>query len=486
MAIYIDDRELVAAHRAGDGEAFGELVREHRRALLAHAKRKLHCDASAEDALQETLVRAYRALPKFDGEYRLGPWLHRIMHNVCIDEAQRRKRDGEKTDIYALQPMVRDNAPSIEDELGLHLDDTELTNALNELSATHREALVLRFVDELNYDEVAEVSGVSEQNARARVSRARQAMKIAMKGVAALPVFLVGLLRRGEKAAAAAATSTTGAAAVSTQSVATGAASLAAPAPALTEAAIAITQSAPAAMPVIAKAAVGIGLAAAVLTPTSDSAVHQAVENLATGTAGVVVEANLDAESSQVATIAIVEEPPASTNESTSDAYSPIETVSPSTEQASDSELGEASSASLMEDSAAVGSGRAGGSMTMAALEINQIGGDRYTLAGPVQLTVESNSFEGRLSTATWLRVEGEVDSEGRRRVDGLFDLELNEGKALLVRLAGFAGGELDELRVAGLFRVDANTLGVAGAGSFNGSIALNGSPGTVVLTLTP
>ena len=59
MAIYIDDRELVAAHQAGDGEAFDELVREHRRSLLSHAKNKLHCDAASEDALQETLVRAY-------------------------------------------------------------------------------------------------------------------------------------------------------------------------------------------------------------------------------------------------------------------------------------------------------------------------------------------------------------------------------------------------------------------------------------------
>ena len=106
MAIYIDDRELVAAHRAGDNEAFDELVREHRDSLLAHAKRKLNCDASAEDALQETLVRAYKALPKFDGEYRLGAWLHRIMHNVCIDEAVRRRRDGEKTNNFAAQPVA--------------------------------------------------------------------------------------------------------------------------------------------------------------------------------------------------------------------------------------------------------------------------------------------------------------------------------------------------------------------------------------------
>ena len=85
MAIYVDDRELVAAHRAGEKDAFDELVREHRMSLHNHARRKLNCDAGAEDAVQETFVRAYRALPNFNGQYRLGPWLPRIMSNVCID-----------------------------------------------------------------------------------------------------------------------------------------------------------------------------------------------------------------------------------------------------------------------------------------------------------------------------------------------------------------------------------------------------------------
>ena len=95
MAIYIDDRDLVAAHRAGDSEAFDELVREHRRSLLAHAHKKLRCDAASEDALQETLVRAYLGLTV----NTVWALLHRIMHNVCIDEANRRRRDGEKVDL---------------------------------------------------------------------------------------------------------------------------------------------------------------------------------------------------------------------------------------------------------------------------------------------------------------------------------------------------------------------------------------------------
>ena len=187
-------------------DAFDELVREHRSSLLAHARRKLRCDAASEDALQETLVRAYKALPRFNGEYRLGPWLHRIMHNVCIDEANRRRRDGEKVDLYVAQGSWSAETQGVEEELGFEFDDSSLRAALESLSEPYRQALELKFLREYDYSELAEASGVSEQNARARVSRAKAVMRSALKGVASLPLLLVGILKRGEKAAAAAAT----------------------------------------------------------------------------------------------------------------------------------------------------------------------------------------------------------------------------------------------------------------------------------------
>ena len=81
------------------------------------------------------------------------------------------------------------DAPSVEEELGLELDDSRIDAALGSLSDPHRQALELRFIEELGYERVAEISGVSEQNARARVSRARSAMRSSLKGVAALPVL---------------------------------------------------------------------------------------------------------------------------------------------------------------------------------------------------------------------------------------------------------------------------------------------------------
>ena len=277
MALRLEDRDLVLAYQAGDDEAFAELVREYRPQLLGHARRKLGCPEAAEDAVQEALVRALRAMPRFNGNYLVGPWLHRILSNVCNDEGNRKRREGEKTDRFASNDRALRQAPSIEGELGLDLDDTELADAVDNLSEQYREALMLRFVEELSYEEVAAKAGVSEDNARARVSRARNAVRSALKLAAVAPVALVGLLRRGERAAAA----------VSGQSPGGGRAALNSAMPVLAEtapmasrAAAATANAATVGVPVMAKAAVGFGLATAVIAPTVDSPVHKAADRV--------------------------------------------------------------------------------------------------------------------------------------------------------------------------------------------------------------
>ncbi len=278
MALRLEDRDLVLAYQAGDDEAFAELVREYRPQLLGHARRKLGCPEAAEDAVQEALVRALRAMPRFNGNYLVGPWLHRILSNVCSDEGNRQRREGEKTERYASNDKALNPPSSIEDELGLDFDDAELADAVDNLSEQYREALMLRFVDELSYEEVAAKAGVSEENARARVSRARNAVRAALKLAAAAPVALAGLLRRGERAAAAV---------TSQSSPGGGRAALNSAMPMLTEAApiasraaAAATNAATTGVPVMAKAAVGFGLATAVITPTVDSPVHKAADRV--------------------------------------------------------------------------------------------------------------------------------------------------------------------------------------------------------------
>lgn len=479
MAIYVDDRELVAAHRAGDVEAFEELVREYRSPLLAQAKRKLYCDAAAEDAVQETLVRAYRALPNFNGEYRLGPWLHRIMTNVCIDEAGRRVKDQEKTTAFRAQPSARTHVPGPEEELGLQVDNGSLDSALQDLPDRYREALELRFVEELEYDELAAVSGVSEANARARVSRARSAMRVAMRGVAALPVFLFGLLKRGEKAAAAA--SSTGAVAASTGATATSAAVQVAPVasatlPAITEASVAIGNAAPIAMPVIAKAAVGLGLAAAVLTPTSDSAIHQAFEaySAESGTEMLMGDDSLVTSKEGSETVKIVED-------STSGSESQLALgASAAVVVESDADPGTSDKPSTpAADVSAV-------AITSSELTVMAAGPNRYSIAGGLALATSDGEFTAVIDPSSRMTIEA-PDAGGRSRIDLLLDVTSEAGEYSELRLAGFmSGNESGSHSAAGLFRADLPLRGMPSQGSFSGSFELDvaGSLSSLMLTL--
>ena len=80
---------LVARARAGDGAAFGAVLRHYDGRLRALAFRLLGDPARTDDVLQEAYVKAYRALPRFRGEADLGTWLYRIAYNACLDELRR-------------------------------------------------------------------------------------------------------------------------------------------------------------------------------------------------------------------------------------------------------------------------------------------------------------------------------------------------------------------------------------------------------------
>ena len=437
MAIYVDDAQLVAAHKAGDTDAFEELVSEHRSVLLAHARKKLLSAEAAEDALQETLIRAYRALPRFKGEYKLGPWLHRIMANVCVDEINRRRRDSERFDKVSSQPSARTTAPGVEEELGLEFDDTELRVALNELPATHREALELRFIDELEYHEVASAVGASEQNVRARVSRARASVRSALKGVAVLPIFLFGLLKRGEKAAAAA-TSSTGVMVSGSGLAKAGLAaqvtpSVSAAMPALAEAASTAAHVAPAAVPVIAKAAVGIGLAAAVLTPNADGALHHVVQSVATDAGNELLLSNEEEvnEQSSAGQVVIAEDSSNTDGNSLTDSGQ-----APLTKTA----VAEVTTMLLSSEE----------------LLVEQGGAGRMRLQGAATVQWSAGEVSGSIGAASQLRISDELnDSEGRQRLDGLIVVNVDDlSEPLELRIAGFVASDGQVSQLSGVYRL--------------------------------
>jgi RNA polymerase sigma-70 factor (ECF subfamily) len=187
-------RRLVVAHQRGDPDAFAALVRLTFPAMYRHAHRRLIDTRAAEDAVQEALLRAYRALPALRGDYQVAAWLHRIVANVCADEGNRRRREAMANARLSAQPETPH--PSAEESTSRTEVARTVAAAIGALPSSYREALVLRDILELEYADVASRAGITEDNARARVHRARAALRRLVDSSLVLGGTVVGGFRR--------------------------------------------------------------------------------------------------------------------------------------------------------------------------------------------------------------------------------------------------------------------------------------------------
>jgi len=180
------DAALLARLRAGDGVAYEELVRVNSGRMLAVARRMLRCEAEAEDAVQEAFTQAYRALPRFEGHARVSTWLHRILVNACLIRLRKRKRHGE-TSLDELLPRFMDDGHRIDAgepwpqdalaQLEAHEVRTAVRDAIDRLPERHRCVLLLRDIEGLSSEEVAEQLGIRADAVKMRLHRARQALR---------------------------------------------------------------------------------------------------------------------------------------------------------------------------------------------------------------------------------------------------------------------------------------------------------------------
>jgi RNA polymerase sigma-70 factor (ECF subfamily) len=161
------DHRLLRRAREGDVHAFEQLVREHQHRLYTLAARELGSAADADDAVQETLVRAWKGLPRFRGEASFSTWLYRICLNAITDQRARRARGSGAGLDDAVEPAdPRDRIA--ERELSGALQD-----ALSRLDDTYRTPVLLYDVLGRSYAEIAELLGVAEGTVKSRIFRGR-------------------------------------------------------------------------------------------------------------------------------------------------------------------------------------------------------------------------------------------------------------------------------------------------------------------------
>lgn len=166
------DARLVERARAGDREAFDELVRRHFAPTYRMLHRRIGNHEDAEDLAQECFVRAWGALALYRADAPFGAWLCRVALHLAHDHRRSGARRGAREASFARSARAESPAPG--EELGRRELGARVAAALERLPRRLRDALVLRALEGLEYDDVARATGVTPATARTHVQQARK------------------------------------------------------------------------------------------------------------------------------------------------------------------------------------------------------------------------------------------------------------------------------------------------------------------------
>lgn len=189
----LSNLDLVLRCQAGsrpDRAAFSELLRRYN----SHVERVLYHLApdwqDRSDLAQEVWIRVYRSIDRLKEPERFRPWLGRIATNLFYDELRRRKRVQPPLSLDAslmgddgtYEWEVASSAPGPEEELSAQEFYEQLREAIAELPETFRTTIVLREIDDLPYEQIAEMTGVSLGTVKSRIARARARLQVRLQG----------------------------------------------------------------------------------------------------------------------------------------------------------------------------------------------------------------------------------------------------------------------------------------------------------------
>ena len=183
-----DESELIRRCRAGDERAYRELVKRYQRQVYSIALRMVRSSEDAEDLAQETFVRMFRALDRYDLDRPFAAWLFTIASRLAIDHLRRKRirpislfrRDAESDEEWTIE--VED--PGLKpDEVTVHAEEeTRSRDLIDSLPEHYRIVVMLRHQQDLSYEEIAEALKLPLGTVKARIHRARALLKNRIEG----------------------------------------------------------------------------------------------------------------------------------------------------------------------------------------------------------------------------------------------------------------------------------------------------------------
>ena len=168
------EADLVRAAALGDDRSFAILFERYRPLVRYICGRSAECGEDVDDAVQETFIKAYRALPSVTC-VNLGAWVAQIARHVCIDRARRDKRGPACVEFIELRAAQVADGP----EQVMTLGDSRLDDSMARLSDDHRVAIALRYVEECSHVEIAALMHKSPAQVKALIHRAKLRLQAA-------------------------------------------------------------------------------------------------------------------------------------------------------------------------------------------------------------------------------------------------------------------------------------------------------------------
>lgn len=170
-----DQEKIIARARRGDADAFEQLVVAYRDQVFRLALRMCGSEADADEVAQEAFLSAWKALPNFRGESQFSTWLYQLTTHAAIDLMRREKRQIAADDITEVS--AADPGPSPQQQAERSETRQAVRDAMGQLSPEYRQIVVLRFLQELSYEEIGAVLKLPSGTVKSRLNRAKAQLK---------------------------------------------------------------------------------------------------------------------------------------------------------------------------------------------------------------------------------------------------------------------------------------------------------------------
>jgi RNA polymerase sigma-70 factor (ECF subfamily) len=165
----VDHAPLIARVLEGDSRAYGELVRRYQHMVYTVCHRVLRNAQDAEEATQDSFVKAYQHLRGFSGSSKFSTWLFSIAYRTAVSHGRRRRSDGGSVDELGHHPAAQPERPGQAGDVKRCLD-----RALAELPAEDASILSFYYLEELSVEEIVTVTGLGASNVKVRLHRGRK------------------------------------------------------------------------------------------------------------------------------------------------------------------------------------------------------------------------------------------------------------------------------------------------------------------------